>query len=263
MSTSNEMKTMRNKDKTMAISKSIENGKRHPLSYIDSRRYVQHNLSLGDGLGPLLEYFDQLPPGTSSVNPLRAIEDGDISLAHIEYHIEPYGHVVGFEVHRWEDGRVVEHWDNLQPVPAEPNISGHTAIDGTTEVSDHHLTEQNKDLAARYVQQVLVGRSLGDLEEFIHHNSYTEHRPTCADGIDHLRGTLQSPGANASVVHTRLHRVTGEGNFVLTMSEGESHASPVAIFDLFRVAEQRIVEHWDVVEPIPPRHQWKNNNGKF
>ncbi len=66
---------MRKKDRTRAISKSIETGERYPLSFIDSRRYIQHNLLLGDGLGPLLQYFDTLPAGRSRVNPLRAIED--------------------------------------------------------------------------------------------------------------------------------------------------------------------------------------------
>lgn len=254
---------MRNKEKTVAISKSIENGKKQPLSYIDSRRYVQHNLALGDGLGPLLDYFDQLPAGSSLVNPLRAIEDGDISLAHIEYRIEPYGHVVGFEIHRWEDKRVVEHWDNLQPIPTEPNLSGHTVIDGATAVVDLHLTDQNKDVASHFVEQVLIGRDLGGLGTYIRDDEYTEHRPGGADGLGHLRRTLGTPTETAAVSHERLHRVIGEGNFTAALSEGRSHGVHVAIFDLFRLDGGCVVEHWDVVEPIPPRSEWRNENGKF
>ena len=33
--------------------------------------------------------------------------------------------------------------------------------------------------------------------------------------------------------------------------------------DLYRVADGRIVEHWDTTEKIAPSSAWKNNNGKF
>jgi len=254
---------MRLKDKTQAISKSIETGARHPIAYIDSRRYVQHNLSLEDGLGPLLEYFDQLPASQSKVNPLRALEDGDISLAHIEYHIEPYGHVVGFEIHRWEDGRIVEHWDNLQAMPEVVNASGHTMVDGPVEVVDLDRALPNKLLVEDFVRTVLIGSDASALTKFLHDDSLIEHNPHGSDGGDSLRAVLRAASDTACVRHQRLHRVIGEGNFCLTLSEGLVEGQHSAIFDLFRVAEAKIVEHWDVTEPIPARSDWKNDNGKF
>jgi predicted SnoaL-like aldol condensation-catalyzing enzyme len=29
------------------------------------------------------------------------------------------------------------------------------------------------------------------------------------------------------------------------------------------VQNGKIAEHWDVIEPIAPKEQWKNQNGKF
>ena len=155
--------TIRKKHRTAAISKSIETGERYPLHYIDSRRYIQHNLALGDGLGPLLEYFDQLPPSTSRVDPVRAFEDGDVSFAHLEYHLAGYGHVAGFEVHRWEDDRIVEHWDNLQPIPDGANPSGHTMVDGPTEPDELERTALNKSRTEEFVTGILIERNLGPL----------------------------------------------------------------------------------------------------
>jgi predicted SnoaL-like aldol condensation-catalyzing enzyme len=60
-----------------------------------------------------------------------------------------------------------------------------------------------------------------------------------------------------------LHKVIGEGNFVLTLSEGELGGKPTAFFDLFRVENGKVAEHWDVLETIPPQDQWQNENGKF
>ncbi|WP_424532072.1 nuclear transport factor 2 family protein [Shewanella sp.] len=58
-------------------------------------------------------------------------------------------------------------------------------------------------------------------------------------------------------------KILGEGNFVLSISEGTFMQQHVAFYDLFRVQEGKIVEHWDTIETIPAQQDWKNNNGKF
>ena len=60
-----------------------------------------------------------------------------------------------------------------------------------------------------------------------------------------------------------MHKVLAEGNFVLTVSEGSFAGKPTSFYDLFSVEQDKNVEHWDVIEPILPQHQWKNSNGKF
>ena len=47
------------------------------------------------------------------------------------------------------------------------------------------------------------------------------------------------------------------------MSEGYKDGVHSSFYDLFRVADGRIVEHWDTIEAIVPRSEWKNDNGKF
>ena len=61
----------------------------------------------------------------------------------------------------------------------------------------------------------------------------------------------------------KVHKILGQGNFVLVMSEGLFDAKPAAFYDLYRIEDNKMVEHWDVVEAIPPKEQWKNSNGKF
>ena len=70
---------------------------------------------------------------------------------------------------------------------------------------------------------------------------------------------LQAQGAPLTI--KTLHRVIGEGNFVLTQSEGESGGKPSAIYDLFRVEHGKIAEHWEVIQEIPAES--KNTNGMF
>ena len=69
---------------------------------------------------------------------------------------------------------------------------------------------------------------------------------------------------NLLLQYNKIHKVLGEGNFVLTLSEGKfGKGNHVAYYDLFRVEAGKFVEHWDIIETIPVQAEWKNNNGKF
>jgi predicted SnoaL-like aldol condensation-catalyzing enzyme len=63
-------------------------------------------------------------------------------------------------------------------------------------------------------------------------------------------------------VYTKIHKVLGEGNFVLTVSEGQWNGKPQVFYDLFRVANGKVVEHWDVIQEIPTEGL-ANDNGMF
>ena len=61
----------------------------------------------------------------------------------------------------------------------------------------------------------------------------------------------------------KIHIVLGEGSLVLVASEGTLGDRPTSFYDLFRVENGKVAEHWDTIETIPPKQEWKNNNGKF
>ncbi len=129
---------MRKKEISTAIQHSLFNrGLLSPLSFFDSRKYIQHNVPIEDGLTPILEFVDKLPRDQTSVRVCRAIEDGNFSFVHNDYRLGDWRAMAGFEVHRWENDRIVEHWDNLQALPAEPNPSGRTMTDGASVVAGY------------------------------------------------------------------------------------------------------------------------------
>ena len=66
-----------------------------------------------------------------------------------------------------------------------------------------------------------------------------------------------------AVVYKSVHKILGEGNFILVVAEATFGGVPTGIYDLFRIELGRIAEHWDTLEAIPPRDQWRNSNGKF
>jgi predicted SnoaL-like aldol condensation-catalyzing enzyme len=61
----------------------------------------------------------------------------------------------------------------------------------------------------------------------------------------------------------RVRMVIGEGNFVLAVTERSMGDRPMSHYDLFRIQNGKIAEHWDVIEQIPPVAEWKNSKGKF
>jgi predicted SnoaL-like aldol condensation-catalyzing enzyme len=242
--------------------KSIETGDAAPAAVVHPERYVQHNLAVGDGIQGLAAALAQLPAGSARVRTARVFADGDFVFAHTDYNF--FGPKIGFDVFRFEGDRIVEHWDNLQETPAAPNPSGRTMIDGPTEPKDLAHTESNKSLVRGFVDDVLVHGRMDRLPAYIDGDHYVQHNPAIADGLSGLGAALAAMAAQGLTMrYDRVHRVLGEGDFVLVVSEGEFAGAQVAFYDLFRVEGGRLAEHWDTIERIPPRAEWRNGNGKF
>jgi predicted SnoaL-like aldol condensation-catalyzing enzyme len=81
--------------------------------------------------------------------------------------------------------------------------------------------------------------------------------------VEHLLAALSEKATETPArSYKAIHRVLAEGDFVLSVCEcmlGETHCS---FYDLYRIADDKVVEHWDTVDPIPPRNEWNNDNGK-
>ena len=143
-----------NKEKAVALIESLQTGDATPVGYINPEKYIQHNLGVGDGLAGFGEVMANAPEGGFKAKVVRAFEDGDFVVLHTEYDF--FGPKAGFDVFRFEDGKIVEHWDNLIDV-APPNSSGRTQFDGTTAITDQDKTAQNKESREwRVVQKLAV-----------------------------------------------------------------------------------------------------------
>lgn len=251
-----------NKQKVVALLKSIETGDTEPVGYINPNKYIQHNLGVADGLAGFGALLQQLPPNSAKVNTVRVFQDGDYVFTHTNYSF--FGPKIGFDIFRFEDGKIVEHWDNLQETPAKANPSGHSMIDGATEVLDLDKTAANKALVKKFVEDILVNGKMEKLAGYFDGDNYIQHNPQIPDKLSGLGATLEALGKQGIFLkYDKVHKVLGEGNFVLVVSEGHFGGSYNAFYDLFRVENGKIAEHWDVIEPIPAKESWKNSNGKF
>ena len=151
----------------------------------------------------------------------------------------------------------------MQETPKKLNPSGHSMIDGPTKVSNTNKTEVNKILV-NFVKEILINGKFKKLSKYFNGNEYIQHNPQISDGLSGLMQALENLTSQGIMIkYEKIHRVLGEGNFVLVVSEGKFGKKSTSFYDLFRVENGKIKEHWDVIETIPPRTEWKNENGKF
>lgn len=251
-----------NKDKAVALIESLETRSHEPIGYINPNKYIQHNLAVGDGLEGFGKVVANAPEGGFKAKVVRSFEDGDYVFLHTEYDF--FGPKAAFDIFRFEEGLMVEHWDNLSEI-TPPNPSGRTQLDGETTISDLDKTEANKALVSGFVNDVLLNGEVDKVAEYVNPEKYLQHNSSIADGLDGLGAALQYFEENGLVLqYDKVHKVLGEGNFVLTASEGKfGTGDHVAYYDLFRVEDGKIVEHWDIIQTIPAKEEWQNNNGKF
>jgi predicted SnoaL-like aldol condensation-catalyzing enzyme len=192
---------------------------------------------------------------------VRVIADGDLVALHGIYHGFGPTPFVAFDLLRVNaDGKLAEHWDALTPL-VNDTTSGRSQTDGPTESGDLDKTDANRNLVAEFADSVLKGGDYSVLTDYISADTYAQHNPEAADGLDGFRAAGDKWSEQGKkLVYKTIHKVVAEGDFVLLVSEGE-FGIPVAYWDLFRVQEGKIVEHWDVVAPIPS--EIPHDNGVF
>jgi predicted SnoaL-like aldol condensation-catalyzing enzyme len=227
--------------------------------------FVQHDTAIADGLPGLRTFAAEVANSPSAdLTIYRTLVDGDLVLLHSKYQglRNHAGPLIAFDLFRFKDGKIVEHWRGQEP-EAQPNLSGRTQVDGPTEIVDRDKTEANRTLVRTYRETVMVALRFDRIEEFMDDVNYAQHASKIGDGIARLKDRIASVAKQGGQLFLKPRRFVAEGNFVLVLTEGDLPSGPTALYDLFRVQNGKIVEHWDVLTPIPPREQWKNPNGPF
>ncbi|MFK7882503.1 nuclear transport factor 2 family protein [Roseobacter sp.] len=248
------------RDLIQNLLKGIETGDASAAAVVNEAKYIQHNPQTHEGSEGLAALFARLSRTDPKVTFVRVFEDGDFAFAHNEYDFSNLR--VAFEVFRFEDGQAVEHWDNIQPKKG-PNPSGRGMLDGDTTITDLDKTENNREFVRSFADKILVDQNF-DLLALYLDKYLIQHNPETADGVAAFRTSMEeSINGEPVIEYSKVHRILAEGNFVLCMSEGYKAGVHTSFYDLFRIADGMIVEHWDTVETIAPRNEWKNGNGKF
>lgn len=228
--------------------------------------YIQHSALATDGRQGLLDAMDTIAALDIEVH--RQFTDGDLVALHATYGFPDGTKQVAFDVFRVQDGQLAEHWDAFQPlVPASQTVSGNGMTDGPTEPGNGD-TEANRQHVVDFVDVVLTQGQFDKLTDYVSEDTYIQHNPRVGDGVEGIGAFVESLTAQGLVFYyTDSPLVVAQGDFVLVGSEGvfgPADIAPYAVFyDLFRVENGLIVEHWDVIPDSPDAAGLPHDNGYF
>lgn len=257
---------MKQIEKAIALINTFATGDTEKASTLLARDYIQHNLAYGTGRDAFVGSVQYLASAKAktTVNNIRAFEDGDKVFLQTVYNFAGAGEQVAFDIFRFDDeGKIAEHWDNLASL-AVPNPSGRTQIDGTMELKDLDKAEENREIVKNFLYDVMQGNHSEKTPEYFDGDTYIQHNTGIADGLSGLGESLAALAKQGvQMIYDKVHQVLAQGNFVLAVSEGTFGGAPTSYYDLWRLENGKIAEHWDVMETIADKATWQNQNGKF
>lgn len=236
---------------------------REAITKYSGARYIQHSTGVEDGVEGFIGFFDSFVARNPKrdIQIIRAIEDGQYLFLHV-YQSLNEGETEWVTTDFFdtdENDKLIEHWDVISKyTPQTP--SGHTSIDGPTEIMDLAKTEVNKTLVRNLIRDVLMGENPENIDTYISSETYIQHNAEVPDGLEHFKPLALAP--NNPLIYEEIVLLVGQGNFVATLCKAAWEGQPFAQVDIFRIENGMVVEHWDNAEPVPPPEMLVNS-GKF
>ena len=240
----------------------IAGGKaREAVHACTGHRYTQHSTGVADGAEGFLSFFEPF----LERNPVRDIQirrifqDGPWVFCHAYQSLnDGAAKWVTMDLFYTDlNGLILEHWDTIAPFVAQ-TASGMGSAGGTCIIDNMADTNENKSIVLEYTKQVRQQREFGAISRFVTATP-TQHSPGIAAGRDALCDWHASDEAGQ---YQMLFSLVGQGDFVATYGKRHARGAEIAAFDLYRLQDGKIVEHWMNEEAIGPKDTW-GNSGKF
>jgi len=124
-----------------------------------------------------------------------------------------------------------------------------------------HLTP--KQVVTRFMTQFYVDKKVREAFETWVDPGYIQHNPMAQTGREAAIGFLEPFFTQHPAIHYSILRVIADGNLVAVHSHGAFSPDDrgIAVVDILRVEGCKVMEHWDVVQPVPEKSA--NSNGMF
>ena len=245
---------------------------------------MQHDAEIGDGGHADTDFLDKrraahpekyLPVEQYASVVDNLLADGDLVVAKSRLFTGPQDHGRTFvDMWRIEDGKFVEHWDVIQPVPSAPLNDATTGCGHVASYAEARLvgdtvarptcggpgpaSHRAASLAVVNAYLAMTRRPGGDAEavkRFIA-DDFVQHSPHIPQGKAALAAYFTSNAAARARAgrHSVTARVVADGDFVMLHRWVTTRDDPrgQAYIDLFRVRGGQIAEHWDIIQPVPP-----------
>ncbi|WP_420860587.1 hypothetical protein [Algirhabdus cladophorae] len=234
---------------------------REAVDKYTGHRYTQHSTGVGDGAEGFLTFFEPFVERNPDreIEIVRIFEDGPwvFCSAYQSLNKGAAQWVTMDLFYTDAKGLILEHWDTIAEYKPE-TLSGEDMVGGAREVNLAANTQASKDVVLEYTKQVRQEADVSKLDQFVAED-LIEHAATIGAGRSGLAEWLASDAAGQFEM---LFQLVGQGDFVTTYCKRRAGDKDIAAFDIYRVADGKIVEHWMNEEEISPRDQW-GNSGKF
>lgn len=223
--------------------------------YVHPQRYLEHNPRSADGIDGLREHVRSSSQEKHRLEAVRAFQDGAYVFTQADGRVLDQN--TFFDVFRFEDGLIVEHW--VFSAPAAPNQSGHTQTDGPTQAKHLEDTEKNKAFLRRYYETFHLAGDRSQNDRFFTGDVMVRHEPGVRDGLNEFLRDVEELMQHRTIDEIKL--LLGQGDFVFVAAKGTYEGKPCLYIDLYRIENEKVVEHWGFPEEVPPQAERKNNNG--
>jgi predicted SnoaL-like aldol condensation-catalyzing enzyme len=113
--------------------------------------------------------------------------------------------------------------------------------------------QQNKRTVLAYYNMAFNERKPAEAVEMYGGPHYIQHNPQAADGFQALVEFVEGFAEQFPQMSPDIKHAVAEGDLVVTHSllKTSPEDSGTAAADIFRLEEGKVVEHWDVLQPVP------------
>ena len=216
------------------------------VRHLQPDRYVEHDPHVEGGVAGVRRYVEALGPD-DRLDVVRVLDDGNQVVVQADGKVRDDG--TFFDLFRFEDGLIVEHWGFAAPA-GPPNKSGHTQVDGPAEPAHLDCTAANKAFARDYYENFHLAGQYDLADHYFAGSPMVRHEPGVEDGTDNFLRDLATLTKDRTIDELRLF--AGQGDLVFLAALGTHAGAPCAYVDLYRVADERVMEHWGFFQPVPP-----------
>ncbi len=204
--------------------------------------YIQHSPSVKDGKAGIIEALEilkKMPRNSNAPSPIiRTIADGD--LVAVQLQLAFMGKQLAVvDIFRLQDGKLAEHWDATQQLPADMPVITNGAITAQPFVD----TNESRTLVEDFYKQLIDKNEAGAAKYLA--EGYIKHYRGINDKYDDFLAERMQ------VEDLTVCRILAEGNFAVVQTKGVKENAPLVFYDIFNISDNRIVEHWGVQQQIP------------
>ncbi len=242
-----------------SLLKAFETGNTDVLRFVHPTLLKQHDPAIADGVEALKGAILQSAASKPRVYTLRAFQDSNFVVTQT-LRLEQDTTQLSFDIFRFDEGLIVEHWDNSVRFATLKDSARLNEFVGTpTPVTDREKTQENRALVTRLASEVLLEPDYEKFIKFLDTAHYTDYNPYIQEGL--LTYTENIMRKNADFTPDKIHGIWVEGDYALVVTGRHAEEQTLAFYDLFRIQNGKVVEHWNIFAPEPPQTVWKNQNG--